>query len=54
MNHKFPRTLQEAFGPYTDRHIYETRRTPRWHVWAWAAVCFAAVAAIGALAASRP
>lgn len=44
-----PRTVQEAFGPYTDRHVYDTRNTPRWHGMAWAAVCLLAAAGIGAM-----
>lgn len=46
MKTRFPRTLQEAFGPYTDSHVYETRSTPRWHAFAWAAVCIATTVGI--------
>jgi hypothetical protein len=41
---KHPRTLQQAFGPYTSNVITEERGPINW--WAWAV--FAAVA-IGAL-----
>lgn len=45
MNDRFPRTLEEAFGPYTSRS-FETRRqsSPIGHVLyalAWVAACAA-------------
>lgn len=27
---KFPRTMQQAFGPYTDNTIYEPYERPTW------------------------
>lgn len=53
---RHPRTLQEAFGPYTDQHVYDTTDAPAWHDWAWAAVGILAAVACGVIVAlgSRP
>ena len=50
---RHPRSLCEAFGPYTDSHIIETQ--PRSRFWAavYAAVCFASFALVGFLLAAR-
>jgi hypothetical protein len=44
-----PRTTQQAFGPYTSRHVYDPRPTPRWHRWAYGVVCIAACVWIGVI-----
>jgi len=46
---RHPRTMQEAFGPHTSRHVYDVHRVPRWHLWLWGAVCIGACAGIGAM-----
>lgn len=46
---KFPRTMQEAFGPYTDHHVYETREEPAWHRVAYTLVLVASCVVIGLL-----
>jgi hypothetical protein len=33
MNHKHPRTLNEAFGPYTDEYIYDDDPAESWTFW---------------------
>ena len=33
MNHKHPRTLSEAFGPYTHEYIYDDDPTQPWMFW---------------------
>ena len=33
MNHKHPRTMQEAFGPYTDDYVYDDDPTQLWLFW---------------------
>ena len=33
MNHKHPRTMQEAFGPYTDDYIYDDNPAESWMFW---------------------
>lgn len=43
-----PRSLQDAFGPYTDRYVYDTSPKDK-HGWVYAAVCLVASAAIGAI-----
>lgn len=35
---KHPRTLQEAFGPYCDHHIYEKHAPVLGHEWAMVAL----------------
>lgn len=42
---KFPRTMQEAFGPYTSDDIYEEKEGN----WAWAVVYFVATLVLLAL-----
>jgi hypothetical protein len=39
--------MQQAFGPYTDRHVYDTYRAPRWHAWAYGVTLLAALLFIG-------
>ena len=39
---RYPRTLQEAFGPYTSNHIEEPAER-HWQDWAVYAVCLFAV-----------
>jgi len=33
MKHKYPRTLQEAFGPYTDEYVYDDDPAESWTFW---------------------
>ncbi len=33
MRHKHPRTLSEAFGPYTSEYIYDDDPTQPWMFW---------------------
>jgi len=33
MNYKHPRTMQEAFGPYTDEYIYDDDPAESWTFW---------------------
>ena len=33
MNHKYPRTLSEAFGPYTSNEIYDDSPAETWTFW---------------------
>jgi hypothetical protein len=33
MRHKHPRTMQEAFGPYTDEYIYDDDPAESWMFW---------------------
>ena len=33
MNHKHPRTLSEAFGPYTDDYVYDDDPAESWMFW---------------------
>ena len=33
MKHKHPRTLQEAFGPYTHEYIYDDDPVESWMFW---------------------
>ena len=33
MNHKHPRTMQEAFGPYTSNDIYDDDPAETWTFW---------------------
>jgi len=33
MNHKHPRTMQEAFGPYTNDYIYDDDPAHPWLFW---------------------
>ena len=33
MNHKHPRTMQEAFGPYTDDYVYDDDPAETWTFW---------------------
>ena len=33
MRHKHPRTLQEAFGPYTDDYVYDDSPAESWMFW---------------------
>ena len=42
MNGRFPRTMQQAFGPYTDDIIYEETEG----TWAWVVVSFVAMLAM--------
>jgi hypothetical protein len=46
---RVPRDLQEAFGPYTDRNVYDTTSHPAWHRWAYGVACIAAVVLVGYL-----
>jgi hypothetical protein len=40
---RYPRTMQEAFGPYTDRMLYEPPTQPGW------ATAHALIASIGGM-----
>lgn len=42
-----PRTVQEAFGPYTSRHVYDVSIKPR--RWVGVALCLVVAAYIGFL-----
>lgn len=42
---RYPRTLQEAFGPYADSHIEEPAPPRDYSAAWWAAMCICAVAA---------
>ena len=45
-----PRTVQEAFGPYTSRHVYDVSIKPRrWAGVASGALCLVVAAYIGFL-----
>lgn len=33
MRHKYPRTLNEAFGPYTSNDIYDDDPAETWTFW---------------------
>jgi hypothetical protein len=33
MRHKYPRTLNEAFGPYTHEYIYDDDPAESWTFW---------------------
>ena len=33
MKHKYPRTLNEAFGPYTHEYIYDDDPAEVWTFW---------------------
>ena len=33
MNHKHPRTMQEAFGPYTSNDVYDDSPAETWTFW---------------------
>ena len=44
-----PRTLQDAFGPYTDPHVYESAETPVWSRLLYAVLCVCACVAIGVM-----
>jgi hypothetical protein len=33
MRHKYPRTLNEAFGPYTDDYVYDDDPAESWTFW---------------------
>jgi hypothetical protein len=50
-----PRTLAdcEFVTGYADAFVYNTRRVPGWHRWAYAAACLAAVIAIGLMLAGK-
>lgn len=48
---RHPRTLQDAFGPYTDHHIYETREPSRWAALAYGVTLVLCCIAIGAMCA---
>jgi hypothetical protein len=41
INERYPRTMQEAFGPYTSDEIYEKESD-----WVWVVVSFAAMLAM--------
>ena len=41
INERYPRTMQEAFGPYTSDEIYEEESD-----WVWVVVSFAAMLAM--------
>lgn len=47
---RIPRTAQQAFGPYTDHRIADTRRKPTgalpWLVWAFIVVVLMLVVAL--------
>ena len=44
MNGRFPRTLQQAFGPYTHEYIYDDDEKKK--VWIWPVVSFVATLAM--------
>lgn len=46
---RFPRTVQEAFGPHTDPHVYETSETPLWARVAYGLVLAGTLSAIAAM-----
>ena len=50
---RFFRTMQAAFGPYTDSHIIETQPRSRFWTAVYAVVCFASFALVGMLLAFR-
>ena len=51
---RYPRTLQQAFGPYTSPHVYVIETAPRrWHRPAMVALTLAAAALIGVILAWR-
>ena len=49
MNHKHPRTMQEAFGPYTDEYIYDDDPAESWMFWLAVGVTVVLVIVIAAL-----
>ena len=46
---KAARSVTEAFGPYTDPHVYDTCESSPWVTLVYAVVCVAACVAVGAM-----
>jgi hypothetical protein len=49
MNHKYPRTLTEAFGPYTSEYIYDDDTAESWMFWLAVGVTVVLVIVVAAL-----